>query len=155
MVVVVKYLPANPGDIKRWGFDPWVGKIAWRRAWQPTLVLLPGEFHGQRSLVGYSPWGGKRIRHNWATNTHTQLQNSLAFPSLPPAIGLFAENVLFFTILFLLRIYLSRDIQKNYCLLKMLKIVPLWWKCMLPVDFILLLIFRNCFFKFSFSFIII
>ena len=117
--------------------------------------ILAGEFHGQRSLVGYSPWGGKRIRHNWATNTHTQLQNSLAFPSLPPAIGLFAENVLFFTILFLLRIYLSRDIQKNYCLLKMLKIVPLWWKCMLPVDFILLLIFRNCFFKFSFSFIII
>ena len=58
--------------------------------------------------------------------THTQqLQNSLAFPSLPPAIGLFTENVLFFTILFLLRMYLSRDIQKNYCVLKMLKIVPL------------------------------
>jgi len=56
VVVVVKYLPANPGDIKRWGFDPWVGKIPWRRAWQPTLVLLPGEFHGQGSLVGYSPW---------------------------------------------------------------------------------------------------
>ena len=29
----------------------------WRREWQPTPVLLPGEFHGQRSLVGYSPWG--------------------------------------------------------------------------------------------------
>ena len=37
-------------------FDPWVGKIPWRRKWQPTLVLLPGESHGQRSLVGYSPW---------------------------------------------------------------------------------------------------
>ena len=36
-------------------FDPWVGKIPWRRAWKPTLVLLPGESHGQRSLVGYSP----------------------------------------------------------------------------------------------------
>ena len=39
---------------KRHGFDPWVGKIPWRRAWQPTLVL-PGESHGQRSLAGYSP----------------------------------------------------------------------------------------------------
>ena len=39
--------------------DPWVGKIPWRRAWQPTLVFLPGESHGQRSLVGYSPWGCK------------------------------------------------------------------------------------------------
>ena len=35
-------------------FDPWVGKIPWRRAWQPTPVLLPGESHGQRSLVGYT-----------------------------------------------------------------------------------------------------
>ena len=38
-------------------FDPWVGKIPWRRKRQPTSVFLPGEFHGQRSLVGYSPWG--------------------------------------------------------------------------------------------------
>ena len=40
-------------------FDPWVGKIPWRREWQPTPVFLPGEFHGQRSLEGYSPWGLK------------------------------------------------------------------------------------------------
>ena len=44
---------------KRPGFDPWVGKIPWRRAWQPTLVFLPGESHGQKSLAGYSPWGHK------------------------------------------------------------------------------------------------
>ena len=37
---------------KRCGFHPWVGKIPWRRAWQPTPVFLPGESHGQRSLVG-------------------------------------------------------------------------------------------------------
>ena len=37
------------------GFDPWVGKIPWKRAWQPTPVFLPGESPGQRSLVGYSP----------------------------------------------------------------------------------------------------
>ena len=41
------------------GFDPWVGKKPWRKAWQPTLVFLPEESHGQRSLVGYSPWGCK------------------------------------------------------------------------------------------------
>ena len=41
------------------GFSPWVRKIPWRRKWQPTPVFLPGEFHGQRSLVGYSPWGRK------------------------------------------------------------------------------------------------
>ena len=42
-------------------FDPWVGKIPWRRAWQPSLVFLPGESQGQRSLAGYSP---QRIRHD-------------------------------------------------------------------------------------------
>ena len=41
------------------GFDPWVGKIPWRRKWQPPPVLLPGESHGQRSLANYSPQGGK------------------------------------------------------------------------------------------------
>ena len=42
----------------------------WRRKWQPTPVILPGEFHEQRSLAGYSPWGC-RVRHDWATITHT------------------------------------------------------------------------------------
>ena len=37
----------------------WVGKIHWRRQWQPTPVFLPGEFHGHRSLAGYSPWRHK------------------------------------------------------------------------------------------------
>ena len=45
---------------KRCRFDPWVGNISWRRrAWQPTLVFLLGESSGQRSLVGYGPWGCK------------------------------------------------------------------------------------------------
>ena len=51
----VKNLPA----MQETGFDPWVGKIPWRRKWQPTLGLWPGEFHGQRSLMGYSPKGRK------------------------------------------------------------------------------------------------
>ena len=41
-------------------FDPWVGKISWRK-WQPTSVFLPGKSHGQRSLMGYSPWGRKEL----------------------------------------------------------------------------------------------
>jgi len=40
-------------------FNPWVRKIPWRREKLPTPVFLPGEFHGQRSLAGYSQWGGK------------------------------------------------------------------------------------------------
>ena len=46
---------------RRCGFDPWVRKIPWRRKWQPTPVFLPGESHGQRSQVGYSPWGSKEL----------------------------------------------------------------------------------------------
>jgi len=45
----------------RRGFNPWVRKIPWRRAWQPTPVFLPGESHGQRSLVGYGPQGHKEL----------------------------------------------------------------------------------------------
>ena len=41
------------------GSFPWVRKIPWRREWQPTPVILPGKSHGQRSMVGYSPWGRK------------------------------------------------------------------------------------------------
>ena len=42
---------------RRHRFYPWVGKMPWRRAWQPTPVFFPGESHGQRSLAGHSPWG--------------------------------------------------------------------------------------------------
>ena len=70
-----------PGDsdAKEWGrpgFDPSVGKMPWRRAWQSTPVFLPGESHGQRSLAGYSPWG-RRVRHdrsNLAPSTIVDLQ---------------------------------------------------------------------------------
>ena len=47
-----------------------VRKISWRRKWQPTLVLLPGEFHGQRSLAGYSPQGCKELDAAQRGNTH-------------------------------------------------------------------------------------
>ena len=51
----VKRLP----EVQETRFDPWVGKITWRRQWQPTPVLLPGKFHGLRRLVGYNPWDSK------------------------------------------------------------------------------------------------
>ena len=44
---------------KRHRFDPWAGKISWRRKWQPTPVFLPGKTHRERSLAGYSPKGRK------------------------------------------------------------------------------------------------
>ena len=59
MVLVVKNIPANARDIKEARLDPWTRKIPWRRAWQPTLVVLPRESYGQRSLEVYSPQGRK------------------------------------------------------------------------------------------------
>ena len=56
---------------RRGRFDPWVWKIPWRRAWQPTPVFLPEKPHGQRRLAGYSPWGHKESDMTEATNTHT------------------------------------------------------------------------------------
>ena len=53
-----KELPAkwrrHTGDI---GVSPWVRKVPWGRKWQPISVFLAGEFHGQRNLAGYNPWG--------------------------------------------------------------------------------------------------
>ena len=54
----------NIGDrlqYRRPRFDPWVGKIPWRKKWQTTPVFLPGEAHGQKSLAGYSLWGHKSL----------------------------------------------------------------------------------------------
>ena len=57
MVLLVKSLPANAGDIR----EKWIGNIPWRRAWQPTPVSLPGEFRGQRTLEVRSPWGHREL----------------------------------------------------------------------------------------------
>ena len=56
---MVKNVLANAGDIRDGRINPWVRKMPWRRAWQPTPVFLPGKSHGQRSLAGYSPWSHK------------------------------------------------------------------------------------------------
>ena len=51
--------------------DPWVRKIPWNRKWHPTQVVLPGKFHGQRNLVGYSPWGRRESDTTERQSTHT------------------------------------------------------------------------------------
>ena len=62
---------------KRRGLHPWVGKIPWRRKWQPTAVFLPGESHGKRSLAGYCPWDRRELSMTEATQ-HTK--QSWPFP---------------------------------------------------------------------------
>ena len=75
MELAVKNLPADAGNVKRSGFDSWVRKVPWRRAWKPTTVLLPGESRGQRSLAGYSPWGHR-------VNSDTTEQLTVDFETL-------------------------------------------------------------------------
>ena len=67
---VVENPLANEGDAKDVGLIPWVGKIPWRRKWQPTPVFLLGKSHGQRSLAGYSPWGHKESDMTEQLSTH-------------------------------------------------------------------------------------
>ena len=72
---------------KRLWFDPWAGKIPWRREWQPTPVILPGESHEQRSLVGYSPWSRREsdttehayVHARTRTHTHTHTHVLIRF----------------------------------------------------------------------------
>ena len=59
--LVVKNPLANAARCKTCGFDPWVRKLPWRRAWPPTSVFLSGESHGQRSLAGFSPQSHKDL----------------------------------------------------------------------------------------------
>ena len=66
MAQLVKNLP-EVQVIWAWSLSQ---KIPWRRKWQPTLVLLPGEFYGQRCLVGLQPMGLQKVGHDYAINFH-------------------------------------------------------------------------------------
>ena len=66
---------------KRYWFNPWVGKILWRRKWPPTPVSLPGESYGQRSLAGYSPWGHKELNR---TKENSERDGNTRPPDLLP-----------------------------------------------------------------------
>ena len=69
-VVKKKNLPA----LQETQFNPSVGKIPWRRAWQTTSVFLPGESHGQKSLVCYSPWGRKELDMTEELHSRSSMQ---------------------------------------------------------------------------------
>ena len=64
---VVKNPPANAGDIRDLSLISGSRRSPWRRKWQSTLVFLPGKSHRRGRLVGYSPWGRRRVRHDLAT----------------------------------------------------------------------------------------
>ena len=66
---------------RRRGFDPWGGKILWRRKYQPASVFLPGRSHGQRSLADYSPWDCKELDMTAQLSTHMTLWE-LFYPDL-------------------------------------------------------------------------
>ena len=90
MALVVKNPAANEEDMRP-GFNSWVGKIPWRREWQPTPVLLPGESHGQRNLVGYSPQDSKdadMTESTCHTHTHTQIIFSISLAAAAAAKSL-------------------------------------------------------------------
>ena len=91
---------------KTHGFHPWVGKIPWRRKWQPTPVFLLRESHGQRSLVTYSPWGRKELgMTERVTHTHKQkpgekLSSELRFHSWKQQMEGFHQVCLFCSCVF-------------------------------------------------------
>ena len=67
VVLAVRNSPANAGRHKRCRFNPWVGKIPWRRRWQPTPVFLPGKSHGQREESGgLQSMGSQSVGRDWA-----------------------------------------------------------------------------------------
>ena len=66
-------------------FSPWVGKIPWRRKWQPIPVLMPGKFLGWRSLVGYSPWGCKESDTTERLHFTSHIQWDVIQPLKKPA----------------------------------------------------------------------
>ena len=73
---------------RRLRFDPWVGTTSWSRKWQPTPGFLPGKFHRQRSLVGYSPWGRKESDvTEWLNNTQTYDRRSSGQAESPATRG--------------------------------------------------------------------
>ena len=76
VLLVVKSPPTSAVRLKKCGFDPWVGKIPWRRVWQPTAVFLPRECHGHRNLAGCSPQGHTELHMTETTQHICSLETS-------------------------------------------------------------------------------
>ena len=92
---------------RRPGFNPWVGKFPWRRDWLPTPIFLPGEFHGQRSLVGYSPWCCKE------SDTAERLTLWTYITILLIIFWLFCDSFILFLLLLSNIVWISRNIITN------------------------------------------
>ena len=92
MASLVAQMVKNPLAVQ----ETWVGKIPWRRAWQPTPVFLPGESYGQRSLAGYSPQAHKESDMTEVTeHAHTH-SSSYIFnhpPGPPPSLPYFSKTL--------------------------------------------------------------
>ena len=90
---------------KRRGFDPWVGKIPWRRVWQPIPVFFTRESHGRRNLVGYRPKCRKKVRYDWSDLAST-VENKAQFSdnSVSPI-----NEVEIFLVLWNLHLHLTWD----------------------------------------------
>ena len=100
----VKNLPAMQ-EAQEMQFNPWVGKIPWRRKWQPTPVFLPEKSHGQRRLAGYSPWDCRGSDTPERLSTHEHSHTSvwghmfLVLPSICLIVELLANRVTLFNFL--------------------------------------------------------
>ena len=88
-------------------FDPWVGKIPWRRKWQAPPVFLPGESHRQRNLGGYSPWGYKSCKKKSGMTAHLSTSMMLSANTVstfwsvfPTTLTLPSDNKVLKTFLF-------------------------------------------------------
>ena len=89
---------------RRHRFNPWVWKIPRRREWLPTPAFLPGESHGQRNLVGYSPWGLREIwtrLSDWAymctslCSICLSVYSESSLPSVPSSHHFLKHTILF------------------------------------------------------------
>ena len=74
---MVKYPPANAGDTRDMDSIPGSGRSPGVRKWQPTPVFLPGKFHGQRRLAGYSLWGHKEFDMTEHIHPHMRIYRSV------------------------------------------------------------------------------
>ena len=101
---------------KRREFHPWVGKIPWKRAWQPTPVFLPGESLGQRSLVGSNPWG-HRVIHNCSDLARTLESDRLPLHREVTGVGSFLTSLQGLTMLLIHTLYLGVSRSHHRCIL--------------------------------------
>ena len=80
---------------RRFDLPRGLGEILWDGEWQPTPVFLPGKFHGQRSLVGYCPWGRKRAGHDWVTEHSTPLHRRICLVFNSNYVVWYLQNVFY------------------------------------------------------------